>query len=68
LPFIQYHVGGDYFIRFETPDFRNKPEMFTVYLDFEKIYHEHEPLYITIINTPPVLDGTLASEITIFDN
>ena len=26
LPFIQYHVGGDYTIRFETPDFRNPPE------------------------------------------
>jgi hypothetical protein len=64
-------VGGDYLIRFETPDFRNPPEVFTVYLHFVKCppscYHEDEPLQITIINTPPVLDGTLSSEITIFD-
>jgi len=70
LPFIQYNVGGDYFIRFETPDFRNPPESFTVFLHFEKCcnwYEENEPLQITIINTPPVLDGTLASEIIIYD-
>ena len=70
LPFIQYNVGGDYFIRFDTPDFRNPPESFTVYLHFGKCcswYFEDEPLQITIINTPPVLDGTLASEITIYD-
>ena len=65
---MQYNVGGDYLIRFEIPDFTNPPEMFTVLLDFEKGYHEYENLQITIINTPPVLDGTLASEITIFDN
>ena len=67
LPFIQYNVGGDYFIRFETPDFTNPAEVFTVYLLFEKGYYEEEPIQITIINTPPVLDGTLASEITIYD-
>jgi hypothetical protein len=64
-------VGGDYCIRFETPDFTNPPEVFVVYLNFEKCnptcYTENEPLQITIINSPPVLDATLASEITIYD-
>ena len=67
---MQYNVGGDYFIRFETPDFTNLPQVFTVYLHYEKCcpwYEENEPLQITIVNTPPVLDGTLASEITIYD-
>jgi hypothetical protein len=38
-----------------------------VYLNYEKGYYESEPVQITIINTPPVLGGTLASEITIYD-
>jgi hypothetical protein len=64
---MQYNVGGDYLIRFETPDFTNPAEVFGVHLHFEKGYYEDEPLQITIINSPPVLDGTLASEITIYD-
>ena len=65
-------MGGDYFIRFETPDFRNPPEVFTVKLQFYKCvpsqcYTEEEPLQITIINTPPVIVCPLASEITIYD-
>ena len=68
LPFIRYHVGGDYYIRFEIPDFRNPPEVFTVDLHFEKGgTKEDEPLKITIINTPPVIVCPLASEITIYD-
>ena len=68
VPFIQYNVGGDYYIRFEIPDFKNPPEEFYVYLHFQKgSGFENEPVKITIINTPPVLDGTLASEITIYD-
>ena len=68
LPFMKYNVGGDYYIRFETPDFTNPPEVFTVTLHFEKdSYYEDEPVQITIINTPPVLDGILASEISIYD-
>jgi hypothetical protein len=64
-------VGGDYNIRFETLDFRNPPQVFIVHLHFVKCppgcYSEDEPVQITIINTPPVLDGILASEITIYD-
>jgi hypothetical protein len=58
LPFIQYNIGGDYLIRFETLDFRNPPQVFTVQLHFEKCcpwYYEDEPLKIIIINSPPFL-------------
>ena len=68
---MKYNVDGNYTISFEIPDFTNPAEVFTVSLIFYKCgsqcYTEYEPLHITIINTPPVLDGTLASEITIFD-
>ena len=58
-------------IRFETPDFRNGPDFFTIYLLFTKCgspcYTEPEPISITIINTIPVIDNPKASEITIYD-
>ena len=61
MPFITYHHFNDYMIRFETPDFRNGPDFFTINLLFTKCgspcYTEPEPISITIINTPPVIDN-----------